>query len=100
MDRLVVRTLTLICLLLAGLSPAGLALAQGGMARDAGPKSGGDGRLARVVEANIIATHAHQVLLARRSMKGDAACYDAGRLSDEELQSLVARQASRVAQES
>ena len=94
MNRLVVRTLTLICLLLAGLSPAGLALAQGGVARDAGPKSGGDGRLARVVEANIIATHAHQVLLARRSMKGDAACYDAGRLSDEELQSLVARQAS------
>jgi hypothetical protein len=51
-------------------------------------------RLARLVEANIVATHAFQVLLAKRSGKGDAACYSPGRLSDVELESLVAHQAS------
>lgn len=51
-------------------------------------------RLARVVEANVVATHAYQVLLAQKEAKGDAACYSPGRLSDAELESLVAHQAS------
>lgn len=51
-------------------------------------------RLARVVEANVVATHAYQVLLARKDGKGDAACYSPGRLSDAELESLVAHQTS------
>jgi hypothetical protein len=51
-------------------------------------------RLARLVEANVVATHAYQVLLAKRSGKGEAACYSPGRLSDAELEGLVAHQAS------
>src|SRR4051812_6152568 len=51
-------------------------------------------RLARLVEANVVATHAYQVLLAKRSGKGNAACYSPGRLSDSALESLVAHQAS------
>jgi hypothetical protein len=51
-------------------------------------------RLARIVEANVVATHAYQVLLAKKDVKGDAACYSPGRLSDAELESLVAHQAS------
>src|SRR5919206_4670391 len=50
-------------------------------------------RLARLVEANVVATHAYQVLLAKRSGKGDAACYSPGRFSEAELESLVAHQA-------
>ena len=46
------------------------------------PRARDDARLARLVEANVIATHAYQVLLARKSGKGDAACYAAGKLSD------------------
>jgi hypothetical protein len=52
------------------------------------------GRLARLVEANVVATHAYQVMLSKRSGKGDAACYSPGRLSDAELEALVAHQAS------
>lgn len=51
-------------------------------------------RLARVVEANVVATHAYQVLLAKKDGKGDAACYSPGRLSDAELETLVAHQSS------
>jgi hypothetical protein len=49
-------------------------------------------RVARLVEANVVATHAHQVLLARKSGQGDAACFAPGGLSDEQLQALVTHQ--------
>ncbi len=49
-------------------------------------------RLARLVEANIIATHAYQVLLAKKSGKADSACYSPGKLSDDDLQALVTHQ--------
>ena len=50
-------------------------------------------RLSQLVEANIIATHAYQVLLAKKSGKGDPACYGSGKLSDRELDALVEHQA-------
>jgi hypothetical protein len=50
-------------------------------------------RLTELVEANIIATHAYQVLLAKKSGKGDPACYGPGKLSDRELETLVDHQA-------
>jgi hypothetical protein len=50
-------------------------------------------RLAQLVEANVIAVHAFQVLLAKTSGKGDPACYSPGRLSDKELESLSEHQA-------
>jgi hypothetical protein len=51
-------------------------------------------RLAQLVEANVIATHAYQVLLAEKSGRGDAACFARGGLSDEELQTLVTHQSN------
>lgn len=51
-------------------------------------------RLARLVEANVVATHAYQVLLAKRGGKGDPRCFAPGRLSDAELESLVAHQSN------
>src|SRR2546423_10219602 len=49
-------------------------------------------RLGQLVEANIIAVHAYQVLLAKQSGKGDTACYGPGKLSDSELDALVQHQ--------
>ena len=45
-------------------------------------------RLARLVEANVIAVHAYQVVLAKKSGKGDPACFSAGALTDAQLESL------------
>ena len=50
-------------------------------------------RLAQLVEANVIAVHAYQILLAKKSGKGDQACYLPGRVSDSELEALVQHQA-------
>ena len=52
-----------------------------------------DTRLSQLIEANIIATHAYQVMLAKKSGKGDPACYGSGKLSDRELETLVEHQA-------
>src|SRR5689334_17337777 len=49
-------------------------------------------RLAQLVEANIIAVHAFQVLLAKSSGKGQA-CFTAGNLSDTQLNALSEHQA-------
>jgi hypothetical protein len=51
-------------------------------------------RVAQLVEANIIATHAYQILLAQKSGKGDTACFAKGGLSDEQLQALVTHQSN------
>lgn len=53
-----------------------------------------DVRLAQLVEANIIAVHAFQVLLAKTSGKGDKSCFGAGNLSDADLNALSEHQAS------
>jgi hypothetical protein len=45
-------------------------------------------RLAQLVEANVIAVHAYQILLAKKSGKDYAACYSPGKLSDAELEAL------------
>lgn len=50
-------------------------------------------RLLQLIEANVIATHAYQVLLAKKSGKGDPNCYGSGKLSDIELKALVEHQA-------
>ena len=59
-----------------------------------GNRRGAAPGVTQLVEANIIATHAYQVLLAKKSGKGDAACFARGGLSDEQLQALVAHQSS------
>ena len=49
-------------------------------------------RLAQLVEANVIAVHAFQVLLAKSSGKGTS-CFSPGKLSDAELNALSEHQA-------
>src|SRR6185503_12754797 len=53
---------------------------------------GSDVRLAQLVEANVIAVHAFQVLLAKSSGKGDTSCFSPGNLSDAELNALSEHQ--------
>ena len=51
-------------------------------------------RLAQLVEANILGTHAFQVALARKESKGDPACYSPGPLTDAQLAALEVHQAA------
>ncbi|MFB3892291.1 MAG: hypothetical protein ACE15C_09740 [Phycisphaerae bacterium] len=60
--------------------------------RDAGTNE----RLGEIVEANIIATHAWQVLMAQKARKPDMDCYAAGELSAKDLEALVAHQQALV----
>jgi hypothetical protein len=53
-------------------------------------------RVEQLVEANVIGTHAFQVRLARRSGRGDPACYASG-LSDAALEALETHQAALLA---
>ncbi len=73
---------------LALCSVVALALAVPVEARD----NTSNARLAKIVEANVIATHAYQVLLAKQAPKADSACYAAGVRSDDDLKALVAHQ--------
>ena len=50
-------------------------------------------RFAKLVEANVLAVHAFQILLAKTSGKGDPTCYSQGKLSDAELEVLSNHQA-------
>jgi len=56
--------------------------------------NGADRRLAQLVEANVIAVHAFQVLLAKTSGKGDKSCFSPGNLSDAQISELSEHQAS------
>ena len=56
-------------------------------------KEGNAARLEQLVEANILAVHAYQILLAKKSSKGVPACYISGRMSDAQLEALVQHQA-------
>lgn len=84
--RHALRRLTFVCL--------AACLAFKGQARAGGEdnRRGSASRFAQLVEANVIATHAYQILLAGKSGKGDAACFARGGLSDEALQALVTHQ--------
>ncbi len=62
------------------------------MPSDAQTRQTSASRLAQLVEANVIAVHAYQVLLAKKSGKGDADCYDPGKLSTGELEALAEHQ--------
>jgi hypothetical protein len=57
----------------------------------------GEARLEHLVEANIIAVHAYQELLARKQGNIDFNCWPAQSPSDTELQALVAHQTSLLA---
>ncbi len=51
-------------------------------------------RLQQLVEANILGTHAYQIVLAKKEGKGDPACYAAGALGDAQLAAIEAHQAA------
>jgi len=51
-------------------------------------------KLSKIVEANVIATHAYEVLMATKTGKGDPKCWSANGLSNDELKALVAHQKS------
>ena len=59
---------------------------------DSTKKESNASRLSQLVEANIIAVHAYQVILTKKSGKGDPSCYSPGTLSDSELEALVEHQ--------
>jgi hypothetical protein len=63
------------------------------------PVKSGDANLAKIIDANMTATHAYQVLLAKKDGKGDPACWSAGKLSDADLNSLIAHQKSLFAED-
>lgn len=88
--RLALRRLAFVCVVACLASQA---LARGG-AGDDGSRSGAASKVSQLVEANVIATHAYHILLARKSGKGDAACFTPGGLSDDELRALVAHQSA------
>ncbi len=52
------------------------------------------GRLDQLVEANVLATHAFQIALARKDTKADPACYPASAPSDAALAELERHQAA------
>ena len=51
-------------------------------------------RLEQLVEANVVATHAYQIGLAKKNGRGDRDCYSQGHLSDAGLAEIVAHQTS------
>lgn len=53
-------------------------------------------RLAKLIEANVIAVHAYQIALARKLGKGDPNCYGS-KLSDTDLESIVSHQGNLLA---
>lgn len=55
------------------------------------------GKLERIVQANVKAVHAYQVLLARKEGKGDPRCYPREAPSDEALKTLVSHQDALLA---
>ena len=66
-------------------------LVQGKVPPSAAP---GPARLEQLVEANIVAVHAYQILLARKQPNVDPACWAAKNMSESQLEALVAHQAS------
>ena len=91
MDSRVLPRLLIFCVVL-GVGAAFSVGAQSGMPSGPAKKESTTARLAQLVEANVIAVHAYQVLLARKSTKGDPLCYSPGKLSDSELEALVEHQ--------
>ena len=65
-----------------------------GQAKIPSPPPPGPERLEQLVEANIVAVHAYQILLARKQSHADPACWPANDPKDSDLEALVAHQTS------
>ena len=88
MDRRLLERLLILCVVLG----VGAFSIYGQNGSDQTRKGSSASRLAQLVEANIIAVHAYQVILTKKSGKGDPSCYNPGTLSDSELEALVEHQ--------
>jgi hypothetical protein len=85
--------LVTICLAAAGAcSPE--AVPRAGLERPAIDLTTPQGRLAALIEANVIATHAYQVKLAMESGRGDRDCYSGAELQVPDLDAIVTGQES------
>lgn len=62
--------------------------------RAPGSPAPGPARLEQLVEANIVAVHAYQILLARKQHNVDPVCWPANDPKDADLEALVAHQTS------
>ena len=85
--------MSMVIVLVLAAAVAAEAPGKGGQRKVKGSK---EPRLASIVEANIKAVHAFQVLLFRQAGKGERKCWESA-LSDEELQKLVELQKAVLA---
>jgi hypothetical protein len=74
-----------------------LILAAASTSAEVVPPTPGEVRLEQLVEANIVAVHAYQKLLARKQGNIDFTCWPAQAPSDAELRALLAHQTSLLA---
>ncbi|NWG13750.1 MAG: SGNH/GDSL hydrolase family protein [Acidobacteria bacterium] len=51
-----------------------------------------DTRIAQLIQANVIATHAYQALLVKKTARGSTDCYGSGRLLESDLVKIVEHQ--------
>jgi hypothetical protein len=61
---------------------------------DVVPPSPAPSRLERLVEANVLGTHAFQVALAKKQGQGDPSCYSAGSVTEADLAAIETHQAA------
>jgi len=95
-----IRIVSLSCRIAVLLALAGLArsVAGGGRGQPGqGIQISATPRIAQLIQANDIATHAFQVLLAKKSGRGSPKCYSPGTLTDAELGKLVEHQKKLLA---
>ncbi len=69
----------------------------GGNQSGQGIEISADPRIAQLIRANDVATHAFQVLLAKKGGRGSPECYSPGGLSDADLEALVQHQKNLLA---
>jgi hypothetical protein len=87
--------LSLLCRTAVLLALAGPACPEAGNGRGQtgqGIQASADIRIAQLIQANDMATHAFQVLLAKKTGRGSPQCYAPGTLTDANLEALVEHQ--------
>lgn len=90
-----IRVVSLACRTAAFLALAGLTCPVSGRGNGQpgrGIQISADPRLAQLIQANDIATHAFQILLAKKTGRGSRECYSPGALTDADLEALVEHQ--------
>jgi hypothetical protein len=95
-----IRSVTLLCRAAVFLAVAGLGCPAPGRGKSQsgqGIQVSAEPRIAQLIQANDIATHAFQILLAKKSGRGSPECYSPGTLTDADLEALVEHQKKLLA---